>query len=82
MDKINRGFTQKEFETRTEKAQKMMHKRKLDAMIFTTEPNVRYFTGFLSQFWRSPTRPWFVILPAEGKPIAVIPKIGATGMAE
>ena len=82
MDKINRGFTQKEFETRTEKAQKMIHKRKLDAMIFTTEPNVRYFTGFLSQFWRSPTRPWFVILPAEGKPIAVIPKIGATGMAE
>ncbi|MGF1688066.1 Xaa-Pro peptidase family protein [Photobacterium japonica] len=75
-----RGFTQQEFEHRTERAQKVMHEMKLDAMIFTTEPNVRYFTGFLSQFWHSPTRPWFVIVPAEGKPIAVVPEIGAKGM--
>ncbi|MGF1689563.1 Xaa-Pro peptidase family protein, partial [Photobacterium japonica] len=68
------------FEHRTERAQRVMHEMKLDAMIFTTEPNVRYFTGFLSQFWHSPTRPWFVIVPAEGKPIAVVPEIGAKGM--
>ncbi|MCG9617378.1 M24 family metallopeptidase, partial [Vibrio tubiashii] len=42
---------------------------------------VRYFTGFHTQFWHSPTRPWFVIVPAEGKPIAIIPEIGASGMA-
>jgi len=38
---------------------------------------VRYFTGFLTQFWQSPTRPWFLLVPREGKPIAVVPGIGA-----
>ncbi|OIN12312.1 M24 family metallopeptidase [Oceanisphaera psychrotolerans] len=78
----SRGFNQQEFEQRTIRAQKVMHDMKLDAMIFTTEPNVRYFTGFHSQFWQSPTRPWFVVVPAEGKPIAIIPEIGAKGMSQ
>jgi len=43
---------------------------------------VRYFTGFLTQFWQSPTRPWFLLLPATGKPIAVIPTIGVAGMQQ
>ncbi|WP_299065748.1 Xaa-Pro peptidase family protein [uncultured Psychrobacter sp.] len=78
---LQRGFEQAEFESRTERAQKIMHEMKLDAMFFTTEPNVRYFTGFHTQFWHSPTRPWFVIVPAKGKPIAIVPEIGASGMA-
>jgi Xaa-Pro aminopeptidase len=82
MNQPIRGFTVQEFENRTLRAQKVMCDLKLDAMIFTTEPNVRYFTGFFSQFWHSPTRPWFVVVPAEGKPIAVIPEIGAKGMAK
>jgi len=53
----------------------------LDAMLLTTEPNVRYFTGFDSQFWQSPTRPWFVVVPATGKPVAVVPEIGVVGMS-
>lgn len=53
----------------------------LDAILITTEPDVRYYTGFFTQFWQSPTRPWFVLLPLVGKPIAVIPEIGAAGMA-
>ena len=81
MTMLTRGFTQQEFEQRTIRAQQVMHDMKLDAMIFTTEPNVRYFTGFRSQFWHSPTRPWLVVVPAEGKPIAIIPEIGAKGMA-
>ncbi|MFA0071383.1 aminopeptidase P family N-terminal domain-containing protein, partial [Vibrio breoganii] len=48
---LNRGFEQAEFEHRTSRAQKVMHEMNLDAMIFTTEPNVRYFTGFHTQFW-------------------------------
>jgi Xaa-Pro dipeptidase len=55
---------------------------RMDAVLLTTEPEVRYFTGFFTQFWQSPTRPWFVVLPLEGKPIAVIPEIGAAGMRE
>ncbi|WP_351119225.1 Xaa-Pro peptidase family protein [Psychrobacter sp. SMN/5/1215-MNA-CIBAN-0208] len=79
---LQRGFEQSEFEERTARAQKVMHNMKLDAMFFTTEPNVRYFTGFHTQFWKSPTRPWFIVIPVEGKPIAVVPEIGASGMAE
>lgn len=53
----------------------------IDALLLTTEPNVRYFSGFLTQFWQSPTRPWFLVVPWQGKPIAVIPEIGAAAMA-
>jgi len=77
-----RGFTQSEFEERTQRAQRMMHDLKIDAMLLTTEPNVRYFSGFFTQFWLSPTRPWFLLVPLEGKPIAVIPTIGVVGMLD
>jgi Xaa-Pro aminopeptidase len=78
----SRGFTQTEFEIRTERAQRMMHDLEVDAMLLTTEPHVRYLSGFFTQFWHSPTRPWFLLLPLEGKPIAVIPTIGVTGMQQ
>jgi Xaa-Pro dipeptidase len=77
-----RGFPQAEFEARTQRAQRMMHELKIDAMLLTTEPNVRYFTGFFTQFWLSPTRPWFLLVPLEGKPVAVIPTIGVVGMLD
>jgi Xaa-Pro aminopeptidase len=57
-----------------------MHQARLDALLVTTEPEVRYFSGFHTQFFESPTRPWFVVVPLEGKPIAVIPEIGLAGM--
>lgn len=75
-----RGFTLTEFEQRTARAQEMMHAAELDALLLTTEPNFRYFTGFQSQFWESPTRPWFTIVPLTGKPIAVVPEIGRIGL--
>ena len=76
-----RGFPQSEFERRTARAQRLMAEQELDALFLTTEPEVRYFSGFHSQFWESPTRPWFLIVPSAGRPIAVIPEIGAAGMA-
>ncbi len=82
MSYLERGFERSEFEARTKKAQEMMHELRLDGILLTTEPNVRYFTGFFTQFWESPTRPWFLVIPAEGKPVAVIPEIGASGMAD
>lgn len=80
--KPERGFEHSEFESRMQKAQSRMFERQLDAILLTTEAEVRYFTGFFTQFWRSPTRPWFVLLPLGGTPIAIIPEIGAAGMAE
>jgi Xaa-Pro aminopeptidase len=49
-------------------------------MVLTTETDVRYFTGFLTRFWESPTRPWFLVVPQSGMPVAVIPSIGAALM--
>ena len=77
-----RGFSQAELEQRCARAQQRMHALELDAMLLTTEPQVRYFSGFLTQFWHSPTRPWFLLVPLEGKPIAVIPSIGVAGMRQ
>ncbi|WP_428647136.1 M24 family metallopeptidase [Roseibium sp.] len=74
-------FPQQEFEHRTELAQQAMRAAGLDALFFTTEAEVRYFTGFRTLFWQSPTRPWFLIVPGSGKPVAVIPQIGAHLMA-
>jgi Xaa-Pro dipeptidase len=76
-----RGFSPAEFERRTQRAQTIMDARGFDALLLTTPQNVRYFTGFDSQFWESPTRPWFVVVPRTGAPIAVIPEIGAPEMA-
>ena len=75
-----RGFPDHEFAGRTARAQAMLAEIGLTEMLLTTEPEVRYFTGYLTQFWQSPTRPWFVIVPASGKPVAVIPAIGAECM--
>lgn len=73
---MQRGFLDREFQKRVSLAQNLMAKNNLAALLLTTEPDVRYFTGFLTQFWQSPARPWFLIVPASGKPIAVIPSIG------
>ena len=56
-------FEEAEFQLRTEKVQKIMFEKEFDAILLCTEPEVRYFTGFRSLFWQSPTRPWFVVIP-------------------
>jgi len=77
-----RGFPLAEFEARAERARALMTGAELDALFVTSEQHVRWFTGFDSQFWASPTRPWFVIVPREGGLIAVIPEIGGPVMAK
>ncbi|MEN8897053.1 MAG: Xaa-Pro peptidase family protein [Yoonia sp.] len=74
-------FPTSEYQARTERAQVMMAERRIDALLLTTEPEVRYFTGYLTRFWESPARPWFLIVPSSGDPIAVIPTIGAALMS-
>ena len=76
MTQPGRGFPVSEFQNRLARAQTKMNTAGLDALLLTTEPEIRYFTGFLTRFWESPTRPWYLVVPATGKPIAVIPAIG------
>ncbi|WP_120501109.1 Xaa-Pro peptidase family protein [Roseovarius sp. EL26] len=77
---MTRGFPEAEFRNRVSNAQTLMAEQGLGAILLTTEPNVRYFSGFLTRFWESPSRPWFLIVPAAGEPIAVIPSIGSVLM--
>ena len=79
---VARGFPEAEFRDRTVKAQALMADAGLAALLLTTEAELRYFTGFLTRFWESPTRPWFLVLPARGEPVAVIPSIGAALMGQ
>ncbi|SNT22837.1 M24 family metallopeptidase [Antarctobacter heliothermus] len=74
-------FPLSEFEMRLARLQTRMSDAGLDGLLLTSEHDVRYVTGFLTRFWESPTRPWFVVVPASGNPIAAIPSIGAALMA-
>lgn len=76
-----RGFSETEFERRVARAQNLMGKSNIDALLLTTPADFYYFTGFLTRFWESPTRPWFLIIPQVDEPIAVIPSIGEDLMA-
>ena len=53
----------------------------IDLLLLTTEADIRWFSGFLTRFWQSPTRPWFLLVPASGAPVAVIPAIGEACMS-
>jgi Xaa-Pro aminopeptidase len=68
-------FPTSEFEARLARTQAALRKAELDAIVLTTPANFRYFTGLDSQFWESPTRPWFLIVPAAGPTIAIVPSI-------
>ena len=74
-------FPRAEYEARLEAANRAMHINNLDAILLASEAELRYFTGFRTQFWQSPTRPWFVILRRDQTPLAIIPEIGAELMA-
>jgi Xaa-Pro aminopeptidase len=54
----------------------------LEALFLTRERDIRYYSGFLTRFWESPTRPWFLIIPSSGMPVAVIPSIGSALMSK
>ena len=77
-----RGFAPADYATRTSKLQSKMAKHGWDGMLLTTAADIYYICGFLTPFFISPTRPWFVLIPAKGKPVAVVPSIGAAAMAK
>lgn len=70
-------FPAEEYRQRVSSLQAGMADEGFDALLLTTAADIFYVTGFLTRFWESPTRPWFVVVPADGTPIAVIPAIGA-----
>ncbi|MEL7256899.1 MAG: Xaa-Pro peptidase family protein [Pseudomonadota bacterium] len=73
-------FPDAEYAARLKIIQTGMARHGLGALLLTTEHDILYLTGFLTRFWQSPTRPWYLVVPASGEPIAVIPSIGAALM--
>jgi len=69
-------FPPAEYEARVTRAQGAMAAAGMDALLMMTEVEVRYFSGFRTAFWQSSTRPWFLIVPRIGAPVAVVPEIG------
>lgn len=76
-----RGFPDAEYDARLDRAQRAMTAAGIDALLLTTEADIAYLSGFRTPFWQSPTRPWYLVVPRDGKPVAVIPEIGAECMA-
>jgi len=75
-----RGFSPTEFKERLTKARLLMQEKKIEMLLITSPHNFRYFTGFDSYFWESPTRPWFLLLSMDLDPIAIVPSIGKTAL--
>ncbi len=75
-------FPKAEYQSRLARAQSQMQSHDLDALLLTSEVDFTYFTGFQTRFWQSPTRPWYLLLPAQSAPIAIIPSIGEVLMRE
>jgi len=70
-------FPADEYRRRTFALQAEMQSRDQDALLLSTPADVFYVTGFLTRFWESPARPWFIVVPASAPPVAIIPGIGA-----
>lgn len=77
MDERALIFPAQEYRVRIATLQAGMAEQGLDALLLTTPADIFYTTGFLTRFWESPARPWFVVVPNTGDPVAVIPSIGA-----
>ncbi len=76
-------FSRAEFEQRIERACRLMNREKLDALLVTSEANMEYLSGFVTQFaWNTPTRPWYFVLTRTGKATAVIPEVGLSNWRE
>jgi len=68
-------FQGPEYAARLQRAQEMMQRQGFHALVLTMETNHIYFTGISSEFWQSPTRPYYLVVPSEGKITAVVPSI-------
>ncbi|MEM8742378.1 MAG: Xaa-Pro peptidase family protein [Pseudomonadota bacterium] len=75
-------FPEAEFRARIDRLQCAMAAEDIDALLLTMPADIFYVSGFLTRFWESPARPWFVVVPVCGAPKAVIPSIGAAQMGQ
>tara|TARA_Y100001970_G_scaffold106040_1_gene132853 strand:- start:619 stop:1770 length:1152 start_codon:yes stop_codon:yes gene_type:complete len=73
-------FPKEEFTNRISKIQENLDRENIEAIIITSPSNFRYFSGLDSNFWESPTRPWFLVISKKNPIKAIIPSIGITAL--
>lgn len=72
----NRGFPRSEFENRMKWIQEEMCKENVDVIVLTSPNEIYYYTGLETQFFQSPSRPYYLVLSQHSsKPVAVFPEI-------
>ena len=75
-------FAESEYDMRAEKARRLMAEHGLAVLLLTGEADFRYFAGFHTETWASPTRPRFLVLPADGELVAVVPASNLLAMRQ
>lgn len=69
-------FSVEEYAARVSKAQALMKEQGIDSLFITQAENIYYFSGYMT--WLiliSKHRPTALILPAEGEPVLILPKM-------
>lgn len=61
-----------EFEARHERAQAVMREAGMDALLVTEKYNYWYFSGHLSNEFDKRGRPMLLLIPATGRPVALV----------
>ena len=74
------SFPKEEYLKRLDNIHKKLENENIDAIVITSPANFRYFSGLDSNFWESPTRPWFLIISKNGKIKALVPSIGLSAI--
>lgn len=67
-------FPQAEYEGRVKQALRLMKEHAIDALLATSEHNLRYFAGEPSTTPQQTTRPRFLLILSSGEAIAVVPE--------
>jgi Xaa-Pro dipeptidase len=75
-------FTEAEYRARLDRARALMDAEGVGTMLLTTEPNFRWFSGYTSQSWVSPTRPLFLLISLDRDPVVIIPDGSLVAMAQ
>ena len=74
-------FAPAEYAARLQRLQGAIGAAGMEAVLLTTEAPFRYWAGFQTETWASPTRPRFLIVPRRGDPVAVVPTSNKPVMA-
>ncbi len=74
------SFPKEEYLKRLDNIHEKLENENIDVIVITSPANFRYFSGLDSNFWESPTRPWFLIISKNGKIKALVPSIGLSAI--